>query len=78
MTHLLGQPIVHLLRVWAQGSASASTVVVAGLVAALVGTAWLVHAGVEKPARRRLQSPRREQPMEPPPGRVEQLVGARP
>ena len=77
MTHLLGQPLVHSLRVWAQGSGWASALVVVGFLAALVGTAWLVHTTVEKPARRRLQAPRRERAVEPSQERAEQLVGAR-
>ena len=60
MTHLLVQPLVHSLRLWAQGSGWASTAVLAGLVAVLAAMAWLVHTLVEKPARRRLQAPRRE------------------
>jgi peptidoglycan/LPS O-acetylase OafA/YrhL len=77
MTHLLVQPFVHSLRVWAQGSGWAAALVVAGLVAVLVAMAWLVHVGVERPARRRLQAPRREQPLEAAPERSERLVGAR-
>ena len=57
MTHLLGQPFVHSLRGWAQGSGWASALVVVGLLIALVVTAWLVQTTVEKPARRRLQAP---------------------
>ncbi len=60
MTHLLVQPFVHALRVWAQGSWWASAVVVAGLVVTLAGIAWGVHTLVEGPARRRLQARRPE------------------
>ena len=60
MTHLLVQPFVHRLRVWAQGSGWASALVVVGLVLTLAGLARLVHVAVERPARRRLQAPRRE------------------
>ncbi len=77
MTHLLGQPFVHSLRVWAQGSGWASAGVVVGLVIALAGIAWLVHTAVEKPARRRLQAPRRDEPVAPSPEPAERLVGAR-
>jgi peptidoglycan/LPS O-acetylase OafA/YrhL len=77
MTHLLGQPFVHSLRVWAQGSGWASAGVVVGLVIALAGIAWLVHTAVEKPARRRLQAPRRDVPVAPSPEPAERLVGAR-
>jgi peptidoglycan/LPS O-acetylase OafA/YrhL len=77
MTHLLVQPFVHSLRVWAQGSGWAAALVVAGLCVVLVGIAWLVHVGVERPARRRLQSPRREQPVEARLDRTEQLAGTR-
>ena len=74
MTHLLVQPFVHSLRGWAQGSGWASALVVVGFVVTLVGIAWLVHARVERPARRRLQAPRREQGAEPP---VRHLVATR-
>jgi peptidoglycan/LPS O-acetylase OafA/YrhL len=77
MTHLLVQPFVHSLRLWAQGSGWAAALVVAGLCVVLVGIAWLVHVGVERPARRRLQSPRREQPVEARLDRTEQLAGTR-
>ncbi len=77
MTHLLVQPFVHSLRVWAQGSGWAAALVVGGLCVVLVGIAWLVHVGVERPARRRLQSPRREQPVEARLDRTEQLAGTR-
>ena len=59
MTHLLVQPFVHSLRLWAQGSGWASALVVAGLVVVLAAMAWFVHIAVERPARRRLQAPRR-------------------
>jgi peptidoglycan/LPS O-acetylase OafA/YrhL len=59
MTHVLVQPAVHPLRVWAQGSPWPSALVVAGLVVVLAAMAWLVHTLVEQPARRRLQAPRR-------------------
>lgn len=70
MTHLLVQPFVHSLRVWAQGSFWASALVVAGLVVTLVALAWAVHTRVERPARRRLQAPRREEPARARPDRV--------
>ena len=59
MTHLLVQPFVHSLRLWAQGSGWAAALVVTGLVGVLAAMAWLVHTLVERPARRRLQAPRR-------------------
>ncbi|HET6966914.1 MAG TPA: acyltransferase [Ornithinibacter sp.] len=59
MTHLLVQPLVRPARLWAEGSGWASALVVVGLVAVLAAMAWLVHAKVEGPARRRLQAPRR-------------------
>ena len=77
MTHLLVQPFVRSLRVWAQGSGWAAALVVTGLCMVLVGIAWLVHVGVERPARRRLQAPRREQPVEARRDRTEQLAGTR-
>jgi peptidoglycan/LPS O-acetylase OafA/YrhL len=46
-------------------------------VIALAGIAWLVHTAVEKPARRRLQAPRRDVPVAPSPEPAERLVGAR-
>ncbi len=58
MTHLLVQPFVHSLRVWAQGSWWAGALVVAGLVVTLAGIAWAVHTLVERPARRLLQARR--------------------
>jgi peptidoglycan/LPS O-acetylase OafA/YrhL len=60
MTHLLVQPLVHPLRLWAQGSGWESAAVLVGLVAVLCAMAWLVHTLVETPARRRLQAPRRD------------------
>ena len=74
MTHLLVQPFVHSLRLWAQGSWWASALVVAGLLAVLRALAWLVHTMVERPARRRLQAPRREESPAPTADRVAQLV----
>jgi peptidoglycan/LPS O-acetylase OafA/YrhL len=65
MTHLLVQPFVHEARVWAQGSGWASALVMAGVVLVLPGLACLVHLGVERPARRRLQAPRRGLPQPP-------------
>ena len=59
MTHLLVQPFLHPVRLWAQGSTWASALVLVGFVAVLGGLAWLVHVGVERPARRRLQAPSR-------------------
>lgn len=82
MTHLLVQPLVRPARVWAHGSGWASALVLGGLVAVLVAMAWLVHARVERPARRRLQAPRRGErprPAEPATagvGREPALVGA--
>jgi peptidoglycan/LPS O-acetylase OafA/YrhL len=74
LTHLLVQPFVHALRLWAQGSGWAAALVVVGLVAVLVALAWLVHTLVERPARRRLQAPRREEPVAPKHARVPQPV----
>ena len=67
MTHLLVQPFVHSLRLWAQGSGWASALVVGGLVVVLAAMAWLVHTVVERPARRRLQAPRRVESVTPTP-----------
>jgi peptidoglycan/LPS O-acetylase OafA/YrhL len=61
MTHALVQPFVHSLRVWAEGSAWASAMVLAGVAVLLAGMAWLVHAAVERPARRWLQASRRRE-----------------
>ena len=82
MTHLLVQPLVRPARVWAQGSGGASALVLGGFVVALAAMAWLVHTKVERPARRLLQAPRREEapgPAEPTADGVDrepELVGA--
>lgn len=60
MTHLLVQPFLPPVRLWAQGSWWASALVIVGFVAVLVGLAWIVHTKVERPARRWLQAPRRD------------------
>lgn len=77
MTHLLIQPFAHHARLWAEGSGWASALVVAALVGVLGATAWLVHVGVEQPARRRLRAPRGVPARTAPAADAERRVGVR-
>ncbi|MFQ6173329.1 acyltransferase family protein [Oryzobacter sp. R7] len=52
MVHLLIEPAVHAGRVWAEGNARLSALVVVAFVAVLAVLSWLVLTTVERPARR--------------------------